>query len=746
MPLRVYDNNAWQSPTSIRIYNDSEWKTASAGYVYDMGMWRVVFPDPIIPSIVFTDTDAGRDPDDGLFYVGASVKVTNGSGQIFAELFLGSTPSGTPIQTKNVSAFFVDGNDRYYEPYFYSSSFTNNQNYCIRVTATSITENQSVLSSGAIYLGVPTVSIISFSVPSTSSFSVSWLSQNQYRWLVTIRPQSGFGMGYVSAEDEFGNPMFTVGSQTSHSATISPPLLGNTGYILTVEVENNNFSAVEDTETFTSPNDPTSSIQITDGSIVQTCSSLGLSWTAQNTVYGYAKIYTADFPDAIPTYTEITSKRFYWTSQRTHTFTGLESGRQYLLEIIGYNINDIAGQPDNELTETLPPSANAPTNLAASSDYHGKNASFTWTAATANCTTVSGYRLEYKLNTSSTWTNLSNSIASNATSFSVGSEFDSIFAPGRTYNFRLYAKTSIYGEGPPASVNLTMNNNPHNIAMSGTNSIQTSSSSVLTAQLRNADYENLSISGVTISWSFTAGINPPSGSSISPTSSNTNSSGQATSTFSSGNDDGTGTVFTTTSGLGAFGTGQRVMTVNLRTGQSVTLTGSGTNKGASFTNSVHSALYSYTNVPGYPTVGSLESGDSYNNSQFDILTSRTRDARPTVSKSGTTATTTNTTYIANPLVSMAIRSSRAGYTTVDGPPLGITASVNVSTRTYQWQQSLDGGATWSSSFNANFSNTTSQTMSWTSGINSRLLRCQVTSNFTNGDSDTATSTNTVTIP
>jgi hypothetical protein len=731
MPLRVYDNNAWQSPTSIRIYNDSEWKTASAGYVYDMGMWRVVFPDPIIPSIVFTDTDAGRDPDDGLFYVGASVKVTNGSGQIFAELFLGSTPSGTPIQTKNVSAFFVDGNDRYYEPYFYSSSFTNNQNYCIRVTATSITENQSVLSSGAIYLGVPTVSIISFSVPSTSSFSVSWLSQNQYRWLVTIRPQSGFGMGYVSAEDEFGNPMFTVGSQTSHSATISPPLLGNTGYILTVEVENNNFSAVEDTETFTSPNDPTSSIQITDGSIVQTCSSLGLSWTAQNTVYGYAKIYTADFPDAIPTYTEITSKRFYWTSQRTHTFTGLESGRQYLLEIIGYNINDIAGQPDNELTETLPPSANAPTNLAATSDYWGKNASFTWTAATANCTTVSGYRLEYKLSTSSTWTNLSNSIASSATSFSVGSEFDSIFTPGRTYNFRLYAKTSIYGEGPPASVNLTMNNNPYAVQITGTNTIETSSTSTLTAQLVNAAYENLSRSGFVISWSFIAGLPPgAAGSSVSPTSSTTNSSGQATTTFSSSTNSGTGTVYATTSGISTFGGGQRTMTVNLRVGLTPTLSTARTNFGYDVTHSNYNSLYSYS---GTVTNGGFNFDGVWNDGFYTIVIPPINTAFPVASRNALVSVTcTSGTWTAQPSATTQVTSSRTGYA---------DASASVSNSP---TGTLSFSYTWYFG-NGDFAGN-GQTLAITSAMRGRNMYCIVIATRTGGTQGFQAQSNTIAIP
>lgn len=755
MPLRFYDNNDWRSPTSVRVYDNGTWNEASIGYVFELGQWRLIFPDPIIPSIEFTDTYAGLSylTSPPIYEIGADVKVINGTGQIFAELFLGSTPSGTPIASKNVSAYSVSGNERRYNPDFTSYSFTNNQNYCIRVTARSITENETILSSGAIFLGVPSVQITSFSVPSTNSFSVSWSSQNQSKWLVTISPQSGFGAGYASAKDEFGNPKFTTGAQTSHSASISPPLLGNTQYILKVEVENNNFDTSEDSRLFTSPNDPIPIIDIT--SVTQTCSTLQVNWTAQNSVNGFARIYSVSFEDlgpgngTVPVYTEITSKRISWTTQRTATFTGLNHSTQYLIDIIGYNINGVAGPVDNELIETLPPSVNAPTNFSASSDYHGKVASFSWTAATANCTTISGYRIEYKLNTSSTWTLLSNSIASNATTFSAGGIGTSTFLPNRTYNFRIYAKggSDFYISPPSSAITLTMSNNPYSIVITGTNSINTFSSSVLTAQLRNAAAENVSASGFTVSWSFVGGINPPTGSSVFPTSATTNASGQATTTFSSSSDDGTGTVFATTNNLGPLEGGSRVMTVNLTPSPSPTLSASATTKGVSFNNTTpHSSLYAYSASTGYPFGGTLEPGDSFNNAQFDILGTIIRNTRNTISKSGRTATTTNPTFFGNPFISMSITSSRAGYTTVTGAAVGTTSNISITgSRLYQWQQFTNN--TWNTNFGGAFSGMQTATLSWSNTtFSSREIRCQVTTNFSSGQSDTSTSTNTVTIP
>jgi hypothetical protein len=734
MPLRFYDNNDWRSPTSIRIYDNSAWQDATVGYVYDLGAWKVVFPDPITPQVTLSD---GPDPTSS----SVSIQVdTVNADYIIAELYLGTTQSNL-LQSQTINTNNITDSE-----FIVFSGLSGNTTYNIKVTAYSITETTAVLLTGS-FSTAPPVSLTA-TPDGIDSVTVSWTTTNQSRWRVIIRRTSTGTEIYRSSLD--------LESGTTNSITAFVSMLANTQYTVQLDLRFVGGAVTTEYTNFTTPNivQPT----ITSITGTSTCNSITASWSGTNYVTASISLWNAIFDSGSNKWEKsgtspISGPINYNTATTSHLFTGLTTQNIYILYLV---LTSSTGQTvdsttflggEERIVGTADPSVNTPTNFSASSDYHGILASFSWTAATANCTTVTGYRIEYKLNTDSTWAILSDSIAANATTFSAGGIGTSTFLPGRTYNFRIYAKSNFILSPVSSAINLTMNNNPYNISISGTSTITTFSSSTLTAQIRNAAYENISASGFTISWSFVGGINPPSGSSISPASSVTDSSGQATATFTSGSDDGTGTVYATTPNLGPLEGGQRVMTVILSTGLTPSLTGSGTTKGASFTNTNHNVSYSYTNTPGYPTVGSLEAGDSYNNSQFDILISRTRDARPTVSKSGNTATTTNTTFLANPLVSMAVRSSRTGYTTVDSPVAAITAGVTINTtRSYQWQQSLDGGSTWSSSFNANFSNTTSQTMSWTSGINSRLLRCQVTTNFSNGESETSTSTNTVTAP
>jgi hypothetical protein len=262
---------------------------------------------------------------------------------------------------------------------------------------------------------------------------------------------------------------------------------------------------------------------------------------------------------------------------------------------------------------------------------------------------------------------------------------------------------------------------------------------VFTAYLRNSS-GNVAKSGVTINFELSGAA----GGSISATSANTDANGMASTTYTSGSSGGTATVKATSTGLTESSAS---VTVNLRTGLTPSLTASGTSKGVSFSNTNHSSSYTYALASG-PTSGTLESGDSYNNSQFDILTSRARDARPSVTVNSTnkTATTSNTTFVNNSSVSLSVRSSRSGYTSVTSNVATDTANITVSSRTYSWQFSTDNGASWRTDWPAAFSGTASQTLSWTGTPNSRRIRCQVTSNLSNGATDTATTTNEPTIP
>ena len=731
MPLRIYDNNDWRSPTNIRVY-DNQWRDAQVGFVYNLGVWRVVFPDPIIPSI---SVSSGPFGDRQSVYVNLSLVNTD---YIIAELYSGSTQS-TLVQTQTIeiNELITDSKQVRF------TGLSNNTTYNMKITAYSITENTSVYLSGpvtTINVITPTVNITSIINEDLQSATINWTSTNQYQYRVVIYRTSD------SLELWKTGVLPNTGTQTTVTAYFNA--VANTNYTVFIEVISTSFDGTTDTDNFTTPNiiQP----QITSLSGSGDCNSITISWSASQYVSGRIGLHQITGGGGLGE--ELYGHSF--SSQiSSYTFTGLSPDQTYsavltLTSSTGSTVSSYESLGER-FVGTLQPSVNAPTNFTASSDYWGKTASFTWTAATGTCTTVSGYRIEYKLSTSSTFSVLSDSIASNATSFSAGGIGNATFAPNRTYNFRIFAKgPSFIESATSANVDLIMNNNPYGIVITGTTSISTFSTSTLTAQIRNADAENISRSEVSIGWSFqAAAVGGATGSSVSPLSANTDSSGQATTVFSSSSTDGAGTVLASTPNLGPFEGGSRTVTVNLRTGQSAQLAGTGTTKGVSFNNNSHDSLYSYTNASGYPTVGSLESGDSYNNSQFDILMSRTRDTRPSVSKSGRTATTTNTTFLANELVSMVVTSSRLGYTTVSGPIAAMNSSIAITSRSYQWQQFTGSPQTWNTNFGGAFSDIDAQTMSWSNTtFTTRQIRCNVTTNFSNGQVDTATSTNTVTIP
>lgn len=655
MVLRLYDNDSWQSPTNVLVYNDSGWKSVDVGYIYDMGVWRVVFPDPIIPLVNVIDNGSWAEVNTvDVFYV-QMILNTSELESMVGQLYSGNTATGTPLQTQTFNYTSIIEGYEYYIRFYVSSPGT----YTIKATATSITENSVSVVSQPINPILLSVNITSASL-TRDIYSVSWTSVGQEEYFVGVQ-QVGSGSIMV-LEQGFST------TKNSASGSIIPKLLGNTQYYLYVGIRRSGEFLYKQTFiTLTTPAGYTP--EITNFSATSTCNSITATWTNNSDIDTIViNIAEAEgFEQSMP-YFGLGQDFNLAAPQNSKSFLNLNpygylnspTAGIYQLSIYGRSVDNTETEIQYLNINTLPASANSPTNFTATSDYWGKSASFTWTAATANCTTVSGYRLEYKLSTSSTWTNLSNSIASNATSFSIGSEFDSIFLPNRTYNFRLYAKTASSGEGPPASVNLTMNNNPYSIAITaGSNPIETSSSTILTAQLRNAAGENLSRSGFTISWSFIGGTNPPSGSSVSPTSSVTNTLGQATTTFSSSTDDGTGTVYATTSGLGSFGTGQIVMTVNLRAALVPSLSLTRTIYGYDVSHTNYNSLWSYSSSVTSPAF--IWSG-SVNSTSFGVYCPTNNTSAPTASQDANYVyCTTGSWQLQGGQVTTTVNSSRTGY-------------------------------------------------------------------------------------
>jgi len=731
MPLRFYDNNDWRSPTSIKIYDNGDWQEATVGYVYDLGVWKVVFPDPITPSVqsVFAGAYGDR------FEVDWEIRATN-CDYLEAYLYAGST------QTNLLQTQIINTNESIIQDLRVTfSGLDNNTTYNMKIIGYSITETPSTpIFSGpvtTINVIIPTVNITSM-IPNAnlSSVQINWNSTDQYDYEISIWSVS-------DSVRRFG-PVFAPSIPSSDQTyTASFQHQPNTQYRVDLRVYSTSIDTATDSDFYTTPNNP---IPYYTNFVVGTitCNSIQVNWNAFNYTSGTIEVWNVGpSPERVPAKTTLVQSHSF-TSLSSYTFSGLSSSTEYGFTLTltgpgGSITSDTVGSFGSIIPAltayTLAPSISAPTITQVNSSYIGTSVAVGWTSSTANCTTVSSYTLQFKETSSSTW------LDGGTTQFITRSV--SGLSPNTTYDYRVKANAANGIESAWSSTfTATTNNGIASIEVTANPStITTFGSSTITGQLKNAAGANLTTSGVAISWTQTA----LSGSTLSESSSNTNSSGQASATLSTGSTNGSVTVTATASSISGSPSGSVTVTVNLSAGLKPTLSPSGTTKGASFTNSNYNALYSYTNVSGYPSVGSLESGDSYNSSQFDILVTRTRSARNTISKSGQTATTTNPTFDANPLVSMSIVSSRTGYTSVASDISTITAGVTISSRTYQWQQFTN--STWNTNFGAAFSGMQTATLSWSNTtFSSRQIRCIVTTNFSSGQVDESTSTNTVTIP
>ena len=121
--INISDNPnspAWKKPDNLSVY-DGSWKTVKVGYVYDLGVWRVVFPDPIIPLVNVIDNGSWAEVNTvDRFYV-QMILNTSELESMVGELYLGSTATGTPIQTQNFNySFIFEGYEYYIRFYVFS--------------------------------------------------------------------------------------------------------------------------------------------------------------------------------------------------------------------------------------------------------------------------------------------------------------------------------------------------------------------------------------------------------------------------------------------------------------------------------------------------------------------------------------------------------------------------------------------------------------------------------------------------
>ena len=420
----------------------------------------------------------------------------------------------------------------------------------------------------------------------------------------------------------------------------------------------------------------------------------------------------------------------------SQTIGGMSLGTTYNIQVTPNSRPDALGQFGITITKSYlhATAPNAPTNVSGTKG--NAQVSLTWTAPSSNGSAITGYKVRYSSNGGVSWSNPI-STGSTANAYTVTG-----LTNGTSYIFQVLATNAI-GDGPwsSSSASIVPEVVPTKISVtaSATTILTLSQTSTITAQLQDSNGNNVAKSGVAITFTGSS----LAGGTIDTTSATTDANGRAVTTYTSSTSSGNPKITASSTGLTS---GSVTITVNLRTGITPSLSAAGNNKGVSFTNTNYNSFYTYSLNSG-PTAGSLETGDSYNNSQFDILTTRTRDARPdiTVNRTAKTATTSNTTFDANQSVSLSIKSSASGYTTVNSNIATATASIGITGRTYFWEFSTNDGVSWRSDWPSAFRvggvNTwTTQTLKWTGTPNSRRIRCDVTTTFQNGSSDTSRTT------
>lgn len=728
MPTKIYAPNSgnpstsdWQSPTSISIYN-AGWNTVKVAYVYNLGVWKVVYPDPISSTIEILATMSGRDnANQSVFFIGTYIRITNGNNeQVTAELFTGSTASGTPIATQTFGPVSVGGAISQYEILFYSSTFTNGT-YCIKITSTSITENQSVLSTGAIVLAIVSVDITGITYDELLDFfAVTWSSINQDSWILYVLDNSQ----QVIYSSNNGN--YTIGAENAHFFPANI-LLGNTSYTVKLDILSATYDQAIDYQSFTTPPRP----EITFTSITTGCQSISVEWTDTNTSSGVISAYIFTTAGA-----RILLESFNFTDEQTYTFTStaLANGRLCFIDGYGKNAYGHAGPTAvGGYYNTISPIApNPPTNVEAISSYWGNSATISWTESTITCTPVTAYTLLYKLSTGTTWAIASNSIPSSSTSYSLP------VLSNRNYNFKILAQSN-YGSSEYAFSNdLLTNNNPYSILMTApATTVNTFTSTTISATIKNANNETILTSNVPITWSYAANsFIPTNNASISPISSSTNSSGVATSTFYAGDDDGFGTITTTTSGLNSDGS--LFMAVNLLPGIVPTLTSTPQNYGVSVSHNNYNSSYNYSGS--ISAGGSLRTG-AYGSTAFTVSIPVQNGAnQPAISGDNSVNTVTCTisnVWVPNPIVAeIKVNSFRTGYQSNSTILSNVSGNRVRNSITYQLQNTANGNNLYNETTTA-----TSVTYPYAPADVGKVVRWVCTANFNDGTSSTRFSTN-----
>ena len=713
MPLRFYDNNDWRTPSEIRVRDNDNWNNVEIGYVYDLGTWKVVFPDPITPTYTLTGYNWTRDPGQP-----AEIDVeltTQNTDTVIIYLYNSSTPTGTPVQTAVLNPFTQVGNDTLWKHTFF---VTAQGTYSTKVELTSITETTISFNPGPLTIVYPTVSVLTAGTNDNTDFFVTWTSTNQGSVRISVqRLSDGFSQG---------GALISSSTARSYSGLLDTPLLANTQYIIYVTVDDPNFDGSEEaSRVFTSVNNPPAVVDIT--SVIPTCGNVTVNWTNSNVSSGTITLLQAYAIEQGMFYYEVVPTPpggvyNFTPPTNSYTFPGLmprdpSSATQgyYRIEAVGVNSAGQTGVLETVDFETLQASiSNVPT-FTATSSFYGNDATLTWTHATPNCTTRSGYTIQYKLASSSTWSLVSNTIGANTTSYNMSTAGITL-TPNTAYNFRIFARSPV-GNSGYTFADLTTSNNPYQLLVytSPLNANTFSSVSVI-AQLQNINGVNVSNSGVSVSFSATSGRG-----SFSSTSATTNSNGLAEVTYTTNSTTGNITFTGTSSGLQSD---TYIMSVSLSPGRIPLLSRTNNIYGYDVSHSNYDSSWTYSSTvdsPGFIWSGSVSS------TAFGVYIPTRNNTLPSASQDANYVYCTTGSWSPAPSVSTTVTSSRAGYNDGSGSVTGSPTNVYTVVYQYDWYyyDANNVEQYWGAGDAANNGRRAKGTI-YNNSIKGRLLYCRVT--------------------
>ena len=220
---------------------------------------------------------------------------------------------------------------------------------------------------------------------------------------------------------------------------------------------------------------------------------INLSWTAPSNNGGYAITgYKIDVKKGSTAYTTLVSTT--GNSTTTYSHTGLTTGTTYAYKV--YAINSLGASTASPESSTTPivgstsSSPSPPLGLTATS-VSGTQINLSWTAPTNNGgSIVTGYKLEYKIGTSGTYSILVANTGNTATTYSHTS-----LTSGQAYVYRVSAINSVGSSNP----------SPEATATPSTSSV--SNASTKTAPGTPTSLSAVSVSGTQINLSWVAPSN-----------------------------------------------------------------------------------------------------------------------------------------------------------------------------------------------------------------------------------------------